>query len=485
MNLDQVGQEALAQIKKASTSGMLTATGLQGIDLMGIIQNIPVPASWYNMLAQTTPDEGGPFAIWRVMTNINNQQLNPATAFDSAAPLHKDNLITVSVPYQKLGYGYTVTKDAVALARGFDDAHAREVFSTMGQYKIGADRIALGGQNFALQTPGTPSVAQSDTGGSIAASTAVNVKVAARTATNYYYGGSTVASAQGSVTTSTVAAATHSATATVVAVPGAVAYDWFVAGFYYTTTIVNKVTITSIPTANQAVPTLPNLSTVAPTSVPAVDASANPNEFNGLLATLAGDYNSAANGNGLVTHGSGNPSGAVFTSLDGAAFTGSGQNINELDALNDAIYQATFLSPDAYMCSSKDAAALSKLILSSGTQNTYFTPGADGRSDVTAGGFIGHYVNKSAGGVPVRIEVHPNMVPGTLIARTDRVNFPNAGYSNVFELRNLDTLQDFQYGAARTAGVGGGPRWDGEVYSSSALINRAPAAQAVLYNIQS
>lgn len=485
MNLDQLSQDTLAEIKKAATTGMLTATGLQGIDLSGVIQNIPVPASFYNSLAKTRPDVAGPYAIWRVMTNINNQQLNPATAFDFSAPLHKNNMITVSSAYAKLGYGYTVTKDSVALAKGFADAHALEVFATMSQYKIGTDRMSLGGQNFALATPGTPTVTASATGGTIAATTAVNVKVAARTGTNYYYGtGSTAASAQGSVTTG--AGATNSATATVAYVPGAVAYDWYVAGFYYTTTIVNKVTITAIPTANQAVPTLPNLSTVAPTSVPVADSTAQAAEFNGLLATLAGDY-ATGGGNGLVARGSGTNSGASFTSLDGAGFTGSGQNINELDALNDTIFQSTYLSPDAYMCSSKDAAAISKLLLSgSGTGTTFFTPGLEGRTDVTAGGFVGHYVNKSAGGIPIRIEVHPNMVPGTLIARTDRVNFPNAGYSNVFELRNLDDLTDYQYGVARNAGVaGGGPRWDGEVYSTSTLVNRAPAAQAVLSNIQS
>jgi hypothetical protein len=492
LNLDDLSKNTLAEIKKAATTGMLTATGLQGIDLSGVIQNIPVPASFYNSLAKTRPDIAGPYAIWRVMTNINNQQLNPATAFDYSAPLHKNNMITVSSAYAKLGYGYTVTKDSVALAKGFADAHALEVFATMSQYKIGTDRMSLGGQNFALATPAAPTVttATGTSTGSIATGVVVNVKVAARTGTNYYYGtGSTAGSAAGTVTTG--AGSANTATAKVAYVPGAVAYDWFVANgagtyYYYTTTIVNQVTITSMPTVNQAVPTLPNLSTVAPTSVPVTDSTAQAAEFNGLLATLAGDY-ATGGGNGLVSRGSGTNSGASFTSLDGAGFTGSGQNINELDALNDTIFQNTYLSPDAYMCSSKDAAAISKLLLSgSGTGTTFFTPGLEGRTDVTAGGFVGHYVNKSAGGIPIRIEVHPNMVPGTLIARTDRVNFPNAGYSNVFELRNLDDLTDYQYGVARNAGVaGGGPRWDGEVYSTSTLINRAPAAQAVLSNIAS
>jgi hypothetical protein len=355
---------------------------------------------------------------------------------------------------------------------------------SLNQYKIGADVLSLSGQNFALATPAAPTVVPAPTGGSIAASTAVPVKVAARTGTNYRYGGSTAASSAGTATTAT-GGATNSAVATTPAVRGAVAYDWFVGNFYYTTTVVNKVTITSIPTANQAVPPLLGISGTAPASVPSTDSSANPAEFNGLLATLAGDYNNSAGGNGLVPAGSGLASGATFQSLDGAGFTGSGQNINELDNLNAAVYNATFLSPDAYMCSSVDAAAISKLILGTSNSNTFYTPGLDGRTDVTAGGFITHYVNKSTG-TPVRIEVHPNMVPGTLIARTDQVNFPNSGISNVFELREIEGVQDYEYGSGRIPGqAGGGPRFDGEVYSSSTLVNHVPAAQAVLQNIQS
>lgn len=484
MDTNGVSSETLELIKKAST-GVTSSLGLTGIDLIDYINLVPVPSTFYDKLAKTSPDVAGPYAIWRVLTNINNQQSNPSTAFDYAAPLHKNNLLTVSSAYAKIGYGYTVTKDAIALAKGFADAKALEVFSTLMQYKIGADKMALGGQNFALNTPGTPVVTTATTGGSIAATTAVNVKVAARTGENYYYGGSTVASAQGTVTTG--AGSTNSATATVAAVRGAVAYDWYVAGFYYTTTVVNKVTITSIPTANAgSVPNLPGLFATPPSAVPVADSSADANAFNGLLATLAGDYISGAGQNGLVSAGSGVASGATFQSLDGAGFTGSGQNINELDALNAAVFANTYLSPSAYMCSSVDAAAISKLLLAGAGATTFFTPGADGRSDVTAGGFIGHYINKAAGGVPVRIEVHPNMVPGTLIARTDQITFPNSGISNVFEIRSLDEVADYEYGVSRILNqAGGGPRFDGEVYSTSTLINRAPVAQAVLQNILS
>lgn len=485
MDTNSISGETLDLLKKAATTGVTSALGLTGVDLIDYISLVPVPATFYDKLAKTSPDVAGPYAIWRVLTDINNQQSNPSTAFDYAAPLHKNNLLTVSSAYAKIGYGYTVTKDAIALAKGFADAKALEVYSTLMQYKIGADKMALGGQNFALTVPTAPTVTPASTGGTIPLSTAVPVKVAARTGENYYYGGSGVASTSGTATTGS-GTSTNSAVATTPAVRGAVAYDWFVNGFYYTTTIVNKVTITAIPTANAAsVPALPGLSTTVPATVPTVDASADANAFNGLLATLAGDYITGGS-NGLVTAGSGTPSGAVFQSLDGAGFSGSGQNINELDGLNAAIFQKTYLSPSAYMCSSVDAAAISKLLLASSGATTFFTPGAEGRSDVTAGGFIGHYINKAAGGIPVAIEVHPNMAPGTLIARTDQVNFPNSNISNVFEIRSLDEVADYEYGVSRIANTaGGGPRFDGEVYSTSTLINRAPVAQAVLSNIQS
>ena len=280
-----------------------------------------------------------------------------------------------------------------------------------------------------------------------------------------------------------MAASTHSAVASVTAVRGAVAYDWYVAGFYYTTTTVNKVTITAIPTANQATPNLPGLYATAPTAVPTADTSAGVNDFNGILASLAGDYGSGT-GAGLVTAGSGTPSGAYFASLDGSPFTISGQNITELDNLNQAIFDSVQLSPDAYMVSSREGSKISNALLASGSGQTFFTPNLAGRDAATLGAFIGFYVNKAAGGTPVKIEVNPNLTPGTLIARTDQVSFPDSGIGRVCEIRTQQDLTNWDYPAARQAGVaGGGPRWDGEVFALETFVNYAPTTMGVLQNI--
>ncbi|GGH93760.1 hypothetical protein ACFFGR_09195 [Arthrobacter liuii] len=482
MNYDEKSLETLNLIK-AQTAGVTSGTGIVGVDLSDLVSNIPVNTPFFDSVAKKAAPEGAKYAQWRVLTNINNLQADPGTAFDYSAPLALLNEFDVSAPYGKIGYGYTVTRDAINFAKGYADAHAIAVMNAMNQYKIGAERKLLGGQVFALQTPGTPTVTTSTTGGTIAATTAVNVKVAARTGSNFNYGGSTIASAQGTVTTGT--GATNSASASVTAVAGAVAYDWYVGGFYYTTTTVNKVSITAIPTANQPVPNIPGIYGVAPTAVPTSDSSAKATDFNGLLATLAGDY-ATGGATGLVTKGNGSSSGATIQSLDGAAFTSSGQSINELDALNSALFNNIQASPTRYLISSQEANSISKLLLSTaGGGTTFLAPGDTGRNNITAGGFIGHYINKAAGGIPVPLVVMPHLTPGTLIAVSDSgAPFAGANISNVFEMRQLDDVADYRYATSRNANVaGGGPREDGEVFSTSALINKAPVGCAILSNI--
>jgi hypothetical protein len=474
-------EATLEAIKKATTAGVNSTTGIYGVDLGDLLSLIPVNAPFRDKLARTTPKMGATFAQWRVLTNVNSTQPDPSVALDWAAPVVNLSEMDVSAPYRKLGAGYTVTLDSIDLASGFADNHAIAVMNALNQFKIGEDKKAIGGCSFSIGTPATPTVTTSTTGGSIGATLPVNVKVAARTASNYFYGGSTIASAQGTVTTG--AGTTNSATASVAAVRGAVAYDWYVAGFYYTTTTVNTVLITTIPGANAgSVPNLPDLFGTAPSAVPVSDTSAKANDFNGLLASLVGDY-ATGGATGLVTAGSGVSSGAYVASMNGSPFTVSGQSITELDNLFQSIFDSVRLSPDALMVSSQEASKISKLLLASGVATTFYTPGSDGRTDATAGAFVGHYVNKAAGGVPVKIEVQPHMPPGTLVARTDRVPFPNSNITNTLEIRTQREIADYEYGVARTAGAGGGPRFDGETYALETFINRAPVTMGLIQNI--
>lgn len=482
MDLDQITEETLEAVKKAQSAGLTTGTGITGVNLAGLISLVPVDTPFRNMLPRVQADEGAKFATWRALLNVNNQQPNPAIAFDTSAGIALIDEQDMQAKFQPIGMGYTVTQDAVDLAKGYADAKAVTALNTLNQLMIGEDKLLFGAQSFALTTPGTPTVTPLTTGGTIAASTAVNVKVAARTAANYFYGGSTVASAQGTASTGS-GTSTNSATVFVAAVPGAVAYDWFVGGFYYTTTTVNVLVITTIPTANQALPlaTYPDLNSTAITAVPTADSSAGTNEFDGFIASLTGSYSAAGV---LETNGVGTPSGAAILSRDGGTLTLAGGAIQEFDELFLAVYQSVRLSPDALMMNGQQAQDAATKLLGSPGAVTYLQTDAEGRISTTAGGSVGQVVNKITGKV-VSIEVHPNLPQGTIIARTDTVPFPGSNLGKTMQVETLRDYSDYVYGSARGAlgTVGGGPREDGEIRSIESFQNKAPTAMAIMSNV--
>jgi len=186
-----------------------------------------------------------------------------------------------------------------------------------------------------------------------------------------------------------------------------------------------------------------------------------------------------------VTPGQGNPSGALFIDNGGNAPQLSGGGIDIFDKINDGIWASVQLSPTAYMVNSAQADQISTQILSSQSALTFLPPtDADARTNLAGGGYIGRYINRAAGGVPVSIEVHPRVAPGTIIARTDRVPFPGSNIGTVFEVRCQYDTMEFSYAANLNPGVlGGGPRYDGEIRSMETLVNRAPVAQAIVSNV--
>jgi hypothetical protein len=124
---------------------------------------------------------------------------------------------------------------------------------------------------------------------------------------------------------------------------------------------------------------------------------------------------------------------------------------------------------------------VANLVLGSSSATTFLNTDASGRISVTAGGRVGEIVNAPAGGVTVPIEVHVSLPPGTIIARSDRVPFPQANISSVLEYRALRDTAQFDYGISRVANTaGGGPRREWEIRSVGSFVNRAPVAAGVL-----
>lgn len=493
--LANVTEETLAGIAKAQTTGILENTGFYSYDLSGLVSLIPVVTPFRDMVARVKSKDGNPYAVWRAIMDTTAAQPDPSMGWDYAAAEVIFNEQDFQARYKPTGLAGLATQDSFDMATGYADPYAVATFQTLNQVLIGDDRKLMGGQSFPLARPAAPIVAQSASGGSIGAAT-VYVGVAARTGSGFYYGSG---NSQGNSASTTFAGgSSNSLTASVGAVRGAVCYDWFQSAngttwYYYTTTTVNTVTMNKVIGANQALPSgvaVPDLTInwkgtigAAPTFNAAADnGSANDKDYDGFMATLAGDYN----GNGqFVQPGTGTANPSVFKSLDGAALTLAGGSIAEIENyIFLPLWYAIKSSPTALMMNAQQAQEIANLVLGGSAATTFLNTDSSGRISTTAGGRVGHIINAPAGGVIVPIEVHTSLPPGTIIARTDRVPFPQANISNVLEYRNLRDCAQFDYGISRVPNTaGGGPRREFEIRSVGAFINRAPVAMATLSNI--
>jgi hypothetical protein len=488
-------EETLAAIAKAQTTGITEATGIYSYDLSELVSLIPVVTPFRDLVSRKVPNDGNSFAVWRAFMDATNAQPDPAMGFDFAAPEMVFKEQDFQARYKPTGMAFNVTQDSFDLAKNYGDPYAAATFQTMNQVLIGDDRKQLCAQSFALPAAVAPVITQHASGGTIGA-VQVYVGVAARTGSGYFWG---TGNSQGASNSTTFGGgAANSASATTTALRGAVCYDWFQSAngttwWYYGTTTVNSVTMTSVITANNAVSSgtsLPDLTSVwktvagaAPTfNASADNGSANPNDYDGFLASLSGDYNGVGQ---WETPGTGTANPSVWNSLNGAALTLSGGSINEIEQyLFLALWQQVKLSPTAIMMNAVHAQEVANLVLGSSSATTFLNTDSSGRINVAAGGRVGEVINAPAGGATVPIEVHVSLPPGKIVARTDRVPFPNANISSVLEQRCLRDTAQFDYGIARIQGVpGGGPRRESEIRSVSAFVNRAPVAMAVLSEV--
>lgn len=478
---DEVTAETLEQITKAVTSqGYTTALGLTGFNLRaGALNLFPFLSPWRNRLPREMAPNGAKSAQWKAITGINVTNQSIFSGYGFAGNLVSTTETDYLAAYQPISLGDSVQMDAEILARGFDTLRAKAGTRLLYATMIKEDQGLLGASNIALPTPGAPTVTTSTTGGSIAATTAINVKVSARTLVNYFNGGGTVYSAQGTVTTG--AGSTNSGTASVTAVPGAVAYDWTVGGFYYTTTTAPTVTITSIPGADQALPALPSLGGGTPSAANrAADSSADPNAFNGLLTTITQDYGT----NGQVTYGTGTSSGAYIKDLGGATLTGLNGGVVEIDNALQSLWDLKRVSPTVMLVSSQQARDITRKVISTGGATTLFDPtNIEQRRSAAGGYFLESYLNPAVNGQPIEIASMPHIPAGTIIMLTERLPYPDNDAGAVFDVECQSDYTQIEYAMSRGSGNLGGPRYDFEVRAIETFRNKFPAGCAVLSGV--
>jgi hypothetical protein len=482
----ELAKKALSQplAKDATTQGYTTATGITGYNLEAPAKNLfPVLSPFRNSIPRVKAPKGAPAAHWKAITAINSTAQRATTGFGYAGALISTTEKDFVANYQVISLGDSVQYDAQIQAEGYQDLRATSGINLLYALMMQEDIIDLGGQNFSLGTPNAPSLSGSASGGSIG-SVNIDVKVAARTLQGFYDGKGTAAS--NGTASGTLTGPSASVVATVTAVPGAVVYDWYVGShggtlYYYTSTTVNTVTIKSVPTQAASVPsTLAQLGT-PPANPTATDSSADANSYNGLIATLVGDYTSGA----FVQNGTGTSSGAYFKSLDGATLTGSTGTISEIDTALASLWSNAKVTPTKILVNSTDHVNMSNKIISSGGAYTLFRPSDIGeRQTVVGGQLVETYLNKAVNGAAIPIETMPWLPQGTIILTTERLPYPNNKVANVMEIETLLEYQQIEYAVARTAGqAGGGPRYDFEVRAQQVFKNYFPASMAIIQNV--
>lgn len=492
------------QMIKSATAGIDTTTGIAGIDLIDDIMSwVPVDTPFFDSVPRGA-GKGATAVFWQTLLNLNSSQPDGGTQANYAAPvINLQNQYTYS-PYQTVGAGGRVTWDAIAQGEGQADVLAVDTLQTVNQQLLNLEIHQLNAQSFALPAIGAPTLTASTSGGTIPTTTAVYVKVAAMSGWNWYRGngaggyGSGVASAEETVTTS---AAGSSVTATVPAVKGCAGYMWFVgsasgAEHYYTTTYVPTVTITSIPTAAANVPTgyagLFNAGQPGPSAVPTTDSSYQTYLQNGLVASILGDWaaqpdqaltaGAVAN---LVTPGSGYSQGAYWQDLGGAQLSVSGAALQQIDDMNRHIYDTYQVTPSRMLMGSQVITDIANAVLDNPQAVTWLVPtDADGRARVVAGGHVATYLNKTVNGRPIELHLMPFLPPGQIVSVIDSLPFPGSNVTSALQVRTQYDFFRFDYGANRETGTAdGGPRYDFEVRSRQAFVNKAAGIMGVISGI--
>jgi len=431
-----------ADLLKAWVQSGSAVSGITAYDLEAPAKLLfPVLTPLRNMIPRVA-GKGGIQANWRAVTgiNVNNQSLGVSEGNRGGvtATTVKDYLAV----YVELGLEDSVTWKAQYAAQGFDDVLALATDNLLKSTMIGEEQLILAGQGtFGLGLTPQPSCTPIATLGSLtnAASpytvycVALNywgykrstlrnlVQDITRTnadgSSDTFGGGSAQVSLGQPATIPGGGVTAGSITATVAAVPGAVAYAWFWgpnAGAVKlgAITTVNQVVITALASGTV------DLSTLDTT----LDHSANSLEFDGFFAQIAKTG-----------------SGSYMRSLDGAVLTsGKDGSIVEFDDALQSFWDNYRLSPTSiWVGSQEDRNIRSKIMNSASLTGAMRFVFNAVQGQIVGGSMAVSYLNPfamSGDAKAIPINLHPNIPNGTVMFLTDVLPYPMSNVTNVFQM---------------------------------------------------
>jgi len=498
-----VSQETLALVKaaqglpnselaKAWTQSGSAISGITAYDLEAPSKKLyPVITPLRNLIPRVS-GKGGIQANWRAVTGVNTGKSSPYVSQGNRGGVIASTTQDYTASYKGLGLEDTVTFEADYAAENFEDVKALAVEGLLRAMMIAEEQVILGGNTgFALANTPTTTTSSANTGGSLLGSTSYGVGCVALTFEGYMLASMTTGVVQSTTRTnadgtsdviaggtarpSTQANQTSAASAnistlsaSVTAVPGAVAYAWFwgpAAGNLTlgAITTINSVAITALATGVGVSPGTANFAALT-----ATNNSTNSLGFDGLL-TFA--QNSAL-GSYQQVLGTGTPGTGTPLTADGAG------GVVEIDAALKSFWDNFKLSPSTMWVNAQEMNNLGKKILSGGVNAAQrFT--FEAKQGMIGGGIlVTSYLNKFGmnGATTIDIKLHPNMPPGTILFTTDRLPYPLSNVTNILQMRMRrdyyqiewpQTTRKYQYG----------------VYEDGVLQNYFPPSQGVISNI--
>jgi hypothetical protein len=482
-----------SELAKAWTQSASAVSGITAYDLEAPAKQLyPVITPLRNEIPRVS-GKGGIQAAWRAVTGVNTTSVLPGVSGGNRGGIITTTTADYTAAYKGLGLEDTVTFEADYAAENFQDVKALAVEGLLRSMMIAEERVILGGNSsMALGNTPTPTLSSANTGGGLTGNIGYGVGVVAldfeaymlasvttgvvqsiaRTnadsSTDTINGGTARPSSQANVINANTGATT-TISATVAAVPGAVAYAWFWGANSGNLTLGAITTINSVLITAAAAGTASGSGVANFQALTAADKSQNSLEFDGLL-TFASQ---SALGSYQKVMATGNAGAGTALTPDNRG------GVVEIDTALKSFWDNYRLSPDTLWVNSQEMSAISNATANTTTSGAQRIVFATEPGKVVAGAVITRsYLNKYAmnGATELQIRLHPNMPAGTMLFTTSKLPYPLSNVTNVMQMRMRrdyyqiewpQTTRKYQYG----------------IYEDGVLQHFFPPSMGVITNI--
>jgi hypothetical protein len=296
------------------------------------------------------------------------------------------------------------------------------------------------------------------------------VRTNADSSTDTINGGIARPSTQANVTTANSANVSTMAVS-VTAVPGAVGYAWFWGAAAANLTLGAITTINSVSITANAAGTGSGYGTANFAALTATDNSKVSLDFDGLLTI--GSQSALGSYQGVLATG---------TAGVGSTLTATGDGgVVEIETALKSFWDNYRLAPDTLWVNSQQMKDISSKVATT----TSSAPNAQrivfqAEPGKVMGGavVVKEYLNKYAmdGSTVLKIRLHPNMPPGTMMFTTNRLPYPLSDVTNVMQMRMRREYYQIEWPITKR-------RYEYGVYEDGVLQHYFPPSMGVVTNI--